>query len=154
MIDRGCGLDVHKDTVVASVKGKDIEAETRTFSTFRSLHELVGWLQNHGITHVARPLQKIFELMLVNARHIKNVPGHKTDKKDSLLLSGLLKGSFVPDQSIRELRFLPTAGLIRCGLLRRTDYKNILEDANIKLASVVNVFGVSRPCCKPDGQRP
>ena len=49
IIDRGCGLDVHKDTVVASVKGKDIEAETRTFSTFtESLHELVGWLQNHG----------------------------------------------------------------------------------------------------------
>ena len=96
IIDRGCGLDVHKDTVVASVKGKDIEAETRTFSTFtESLHELVGWLQNHGITHVAmestgvywKPvyyiLEEYFELMLVNARHIKNVPGHKTDKKDS-----------------------------------------------------------------------
>lgn len=164
IIDRGCGLDVHKDTVVASVKGKDIEAETRTFSTFtESLHELVGWLQNHGITHVAmestgvywKPvyyiLEEYFELMLVNARHIKNVPGHKTDKKDSewiakLLLSGLLKGSFVPDQSIRELRFLHRhrRKLIGMRTAEKNRLQNILEDANIKLASVVSdVFGVS-----------
>ena len=105
------------------------------FPLYESLHELVGWLQNHGITHVAMEntletvyyiLEEYFELMLVNARHIKNVPGHKTDKKDSewiakLLLSGLLKGSFVPDQSIRELQ---TAGSsLACGLLRRTDYR-------------------------------
>ena len=89
--------------------------------------------------------------MLVNARHIKNVPGHKTDKKDSewiakLLLSGLLKGSFVPDQSIRELRFLHRhrRKLIGMRTAEKNRLQNILEDANIKLASVVSdVFGVS-----------
>ncbi len=164
IIDRGCGLDVHKDTVVASIKGTDIESETRTFSTFtEELYQLTGWLQNHGITHVAmestgvywKPvyyiLEEYFDIMLVNARPIKNVPGHKTDKKDSewiakLLLSGLLKGSFVPEQSIRELRFLyrHRRKLIGMRTAEKNRLQNILEDANIKLASVVSdVFGVS-----------
>lgn len=160
----GCGLDVHKDTVVASIKGIDIEAQTKTFSTFTNdLYELVGWLQGHGISHIAmestgvywKPvyhiLEEFFEIMLVNARHIKNVPGHKTDKKDSewiakLLLSGLLKGSFVPDQPIRELRVLyrHRRKLIGMRTAEKNRLQNILEDANIKLASVVSdVFGVS-----------
>ncbi|MEM8893390.1 MAG: IS110 family transposase [Bacteroidota bacterium] len=169
ILSRGCGLDVHKDTVVASIKGTDIESQTKTFSTFTlDLHQLVGWLQNHGITYVAmestgvywKPvyhiLEEYFHIMLVNARHIKNVPGHKTDKKDSdrvacrwiakLLLSGLLKGSFVPDQSIRELRFLHRhrRKLIGMRTTEKNRLQNILEDANIKLASVVSdVFGVS-----------
>lgn len=160
----GCGLDVHKDTVVASIKGRDIEAETKTFSTFTDdLYKLVGWLQNLGISHIAmestgvywKPvyhvLEDFFEIMLVNARHIKNVPGQKTDKKDSewvakLLLSGLLKGSFVPEHSIRELRFLHRhrRKLIGMRTAEKNRLQNILEDANIKLASVVSdVFGVS-----------
>ena len=107
LIARGCGLDVHKDTVVASIKGTGIQEETRTFATFtRDLEALCDWLKSHQITHIAmestgvywRPayyvLENHFEIIVVNARHIKNVPGHKTDKKDSewiakLLLSGL-----------------------------------------------------------------
>ena len=113
VVSRGCGMDVHKETVVATVAGVGIKAETRTFSTFtNSLVELSEWLKGVGVTTVAmestgvywKPvfnvLESDFEIMLVNARHIKNVPGHKTDKKDSrwitkLLLSGLLKGSFI-----------------------------------------------------------
>ena len=115
IIERGCGLDVHKETVVATIKGVGIEEQTQTFDTFTGdLERLVGWLQNEGITHIAmestgvywKPvysvLEEYFEILVVNARHIKNVPGHKTDKKDSgwianLLLSGLLKGNFIPD---------------------------------------------------------
>lgn len=96
ILDRGCGLDVHKDTVVATIKGSDFETETRTFLTFTDdLYELVAWLQSYSITEVAmestgvywRPVYCILEdychVILVNARHIKNVPGQKTDKKDS-----------------------------------------------------------------------
>lgn len=94
-------------------------------------------------------LEDICTILLVNARHIKNVPGHKTDKKDSewiakLLMGGLLKGSFVPDQHIRELWVLHRHR--RKLLHQRTGEKNrlqnVLEDANIKLGSVVSdVFG-------------
>ena len=164
ILDRGCGLDVHKENVVASIKGKDLESETKTFGTFTDdLYELVGWLQNKGITHIAmestgvywKPvyyiLEEFFEVLLVNARHIKNVPGQKTDKKDSewiakLLLSGLLKGSFVPDQSIRELRFLHRhrRKIMKMRTSEKNRLQNVLEDANIKLGSVVSdVFGVS-----------
>ena len=94
-------------------------------------------------------LEPYFELLLVNARHIKNVPGHKTDKKDSewiakLLLSGLLKKSFVPNQQTRELRTLyrHRKKLINQRSTEKNRLHNILEDANIKLGSVVSdVFG-------------
>ena len=162
IIERGCGLDVHRETVVATIQGKDIEKETRTFTCFTSdLEKLICWLQNHGVTHVAmestgvywKPvyylMEPFFELLLVNARHIKNVPGHKTDKKDSewiakLLLSGLLKKSFVPDQKTRELRMLyrHRKKLINQRSTEKNRLHNILEDANIKLGSVVSdVFG-------------
>ena len=164
IIERGCGLDVHKETVVVSIKGTDIESQTKTFLTFtEDLHELVGWLQEQGIVHIAmestgvywKPvyniLEEFFDIILVNARHIKNVPGQKTDKKDSewiakLLLSGLLKGSFVPPQEIRELRTLyrHRRKLISMRTAEKNRLQNILEDANIKLGSVVSdVFGVS-----------
>lgn len=162
IIERGCGLDVHRETVVATIHGKDIEKETRTFSCFTlDLEKLICWLQNHGVTHVAmestgvywKPvyylMEPYFELLLVNARHIKNVPGHKTDKKDSewitkLLLSGLLKKSFVPDQKTRELRMLyrHRKKLINQRSTEKNRLHNILEDANIKLGTVVSdVFG-------------
>src|SRR5215510_4965275 len=111
MVERACGLDVHKSTVVATVGGIGLRKETREFSTFTgSLTELRTWLQSLGITHVAmestgiywKPVLNILEpggftVLIVNARHVY-VPGHKTDKKDSawickLLLAGLLKGS-------------------------------------------------------------
>lgn len=161
-VERGCGLDVHQQTVVASITGKGIEEQTKTFGTFTGdLHQLVGWLQNNGITHIAmestgvywKPvyyiLEDFFHIILVNARHIKNVPGHKTDKKDSewiakLLMSGLLKGSFVPPQHIRELRVLHRhrRKLIGQRTAEKNRLQNILEDANIKLGNVVSdVFG-------------
>jgi len=164
VLERCCGIDVHRDTAVATIKGKDIITETKTFGTFtEELHQLVGWLQNHGVTHVAmestgvywKPiyyiLEEFFEIILVNARHIKNVPGQKTDKKDSewiakLLLSGLLKGSFVPPQKIRELRVLHRhrRKLVGQRTAEKNRLQNVLEDANIKLGSVVSdVFGKS-----------
>lgn len=163
-VERGCGLDVHQKTVVASIIGKDIEEQTKTFGTFSDdLYQLVGWLQNNGITHIAmestgvywKPIYSIledfFKIILVNARHIKNVPGHKTDKKDSewiakLLMSGLLKASFVPPQHIRELRTLHRhrRKLVGQRTSEKNRLQNILEDANIKLGSVItDVFGAT-----------
>jgi Transposase and inactivated derivatives len=158
IIERGCGLDVHRDTVVASIAGIGIQEETQTFSTFTTdLEQLIGWLQNHGVTHVAmestgvywKPvyyiLEDYFELLVVNARHIKNVPGHKTDKKDSewivkLLLSGLLKSSFVPEVTVRFIRtlFRHRKKFINQRSRAKNRLQNILEDANIKLSSVVS----------------
>ena len=164
IVERGCGLDVHKESVVATIKGTGISEETRTFGTFTcDLVTLGYWLKEHNITHLAmestgvywKPVYNIlsqdFQIILVNARHIKQVPGHKTDRKDSswiakLLLSGLLKGSFIPEQPIRELRELYRykRKLIGQRVAERNRLQKILEDANIKLASVVSdVFGVS-----------
>lgn len=164
LIERGCGLDVHQQTVVATIKGAGIVEETRTFGTFTcDLEILKTWLQENHITHLAmestgvywKPVYNIlsadFEIILVNARHIKNVPGHKTDKKDSswiakLLLSGLLKGSFIPEQSIRELRELYRykRKLIGQRVAERNRLQKILQDANIKLTSVVSdLFGAT-----------
>jgi transposase len=164
VIDRGAGLDVHKQTVVATIQGKGVETTTRTFSTYTaSLRELKGWLKENSITHVAmestgvywKPVINILgedlKILLVNARHVKNVPGHKTDKKDSqwlakLLLSGLLKGSFIPSEGIRALRDLTR---YRTKLTQQiSGEKNrllkILEDTNIKLSCVLtDPFGVS-----------
>ena len=164
VVARGCGMDVHKETVVATIAGVGIEQETRTFSTFtNSLEELKEWLQSAGITHAAmestgvywKPvfnvLEADFEILLVNARHVKNVPGHKTDQRDSrwltkLLLSGLLKGSFIPPVEIRQLRDLFRYKRKLTGQVsaEKNRLQKILEDANIKLSSVVSdVFGVS-----------
>ena len=96
IIERGCGLDVHKETVMATLRGCGFEEETRTFGTFtEDLEQLRDLLQGHRISHLAmkstgvywKPVFNILEhhleVILVNARHIKYVPGHKTDKKDS-----------------------------------------------------------------------
>lgn len=96
-------------------------------------------------------LEEFFKIILVNARHIKNVPGHKTYKKDSewiakLLMSGLLKGSFIPPQHIRELRVLHRhrRKLVTQRTAEKNRLQNILEDANIKLGIVISdVFGVT-----------
>jgi transposase len=160
----GCGLDVHKDSVVATVGGIGVQEETRSFGTFtESLKQLDGWLQQLGVTHVAmestsvywKPVYNIleehFEILLVNAQHVKNVPGRKTDKADSrwltkLLLSGLLKGSFIPPRDIREMRdlFRYRKKLTAQIVAEKNRFQKILEDANIKLGSVVSdVFGAS-----------
>jgi transposase len=164
IVDRGCGLDVHKETVVACIMGSGIKKEIRTYSTMTNdLLRLKGWLSDQGITHVAmestgvywKPIFNIledrFEVILVNARHIKNVPGRKTDVKDSewlckLLRNGLVKGSFVPPKEIRELRDLTRyrRKLVQAISSEKNRIQKVLEDANIKLSSVVSdTFGVS-----------
>ena len=157
VVERGCGLDVHKKEIVATVSGTGIESETRTFqSTTRSLTELKEWLLALGVTHVAmestgvywKPVLNILEpggftIMVVNARHIKYVPGHKTDKKDSawickLLRAGLLKGSFVPGRDQRDLRDLTRyrRKLVQQQSSEHNRMIRIFEDANLKLSSV------------------
>lgn len=157
VVERGCGLDVHKKEIVATVGGTGIKSETRTFhSTTRSLTELKDWLLALGVTHVAmestgvywKPVLNILEpggftIMVVNARHIKYVPGHKTDKKDSawickLLRAGLLKGSFVPGREQRELRDLTRyrRKLVQQQAAEHNRMIRIFEDANLKLSSV------------------
>ena len=164
IIERGCGIDIHKSLLVATIRGTGITEETRSFSGFTESIELLrDWLKGNGITHVAmestgvywKPVYNIleedFEILLVNARHIKNVPGQKTDKKDSkwitkLLLSGLLKASFIPPKHIRELRDLTRykRKIIEQISSEKNRIHKLLEDANIKLSSVVsNLSGAS-----------
>jgi len=165
---RCAGIDVHKANVVVCVRcadrpGKAFE-EIRTFSTMTAdLLALAGWLASHGVTHVAmestgvywKPVFHILEggvqVILVNAEHIKQVPGRKTDVKDcqwiaQLLQHGLLKASFVPPQPTRELRDLTRqrTQLIQERSAAANRIQKVLEDANIKLASVAtDVLGVS-----------
>jgi transposase len=158
VVFRGCGLDVHEKTVVATIDGEGIRRETRTFDTFTSsLNDLRSWLKQYGITHVAmestgvywKPVFNILEdslqVLLVNARHLKNVPGRKTDKIDSqwickLLLGGLLKASYVPEEKIRQLRDLSRycGKLVQQLAAEKNRVQKVLEDANIKLSSVVS----------------
>jgi len=155
-----CGLDVHKKSITACVlwaeaKGKS-RKEKRSFGTFtQDLLRLADWLQECGVTHVAlestgvywKPVWNIlaeqFEVLLVNAQHIKAVPGRKTDQKDSewiadLLQHGLLRSSFVPPRPTRELRDLTRYRVSLAQEINRiaNRVQKVLEDANIKLASV------------------
>jgi transposase len=165
---RCCGLDVHKKSVVAcrilpSEQG-DWQREVRTFGTMLDdLLALADWLRAGGVTHVAvestgvywRPVHNIlegeFEVILVNAKHIKFVPGRKTDVKDAqwiaeLLQHGLLKASFIPPAAQRELRELVRyrTHLIEERSREVNRVHKVLEDANLKLASVAtDIMGVS-----------
>jgi transposase len=166
--ERCCGLDVHKKMVVAcrilpgevGVPRKEI----RTFGTMtRDLLALADWLREAGVTHVAmestgvywKPiynlLEDAFALLVVNAQHIKAVPGRKTDVKDAewiadLLRHGLLRGSFIPDAPQRELRELTRHRTSRVEDKTRVvnRLQKALEGANLKLSSVVtDINGVS-----------
>jgi len=164
LVDKGCGIDVHKETVVACGMGTGIKKEIRTYSTMTNdLFRLRAWLKENRVTHVAmestgvywKPvfniLEDSFEVIPVNARHVKNVPGRKTDVKDSewlckLLRSGLVRGSFIPPKDIRELRDLTRYKRKRIQAIssEKQRVQKILEDADIKLSSVASdVFGVS-----------
>jgi transposase len=164
IIEKGCGLDVHKGTVVACIMGTGIKKEIRTYTAMtKALLRLKEWLQNNGITHVAmestgvywKPvfniLEDSFKVILVNARHVKHVPGRKTDVQDSewlckLLMSGLVKGSFIPPRDIRELRDLTRykRKLIQTITAEKQRVEKVLEDANIKLSSIASdTFGAS-----------
>jgi transposase len=164
VVSRGCGIDVHQKVVVATISGDGLKKETREFGTFtRSLTELKDWLLEKGVTHVAmestgiywKPVYQVLEptslkVWVVNARHIKYVPGHKTDKQDSawickLLLAGLLKPSYIPAREQRELRDLTRfrTKMIQNVASQKNRIIRILEDCNIKLSSVVsNTHGV------------
>lgn len=164
LISVGCGIDVHKDVIVATIRRSSKDYETRQFDAYTSsLTELRDWCRENKVSHVAmestgiywKPvfniLEEDFEIILVNARHVKNVPGHKTDKKDSawlskLLLSGLLKASFIPTKEIRELRDLIRYKKKKVQFVASETNRiiKVLEDCNIKLSSVVSdVKGVS-----------
>jgi transposase len=168
LIERVCGLDVHKQTVAACVRvpaSKGTRAQhVRTFGTTAAeLLALRDWLEAHGVTHVAmestgvywKPiyyvLEERFACLVVNAAHVKQVPGRKTDIKDcewiaQLLEHGLLRGSFVPPAPIRELRDLTRYRkvLIQDRTREANRLHKLLEDAGIKLASVAtDVLGVS-----------
>jgi transposase len=163
-----CGLDVHKRSLPACLlsagAGGKGQHEIRRFGTMtRDLLELADWLQSQHVTHVAmestgvywKPVWNIlegqFEVVLVNAQHIKAVPGRKTDIKDcqwiaELLQHGLVRGSFVPPTPIRELRDLTRmrASLRQDHTAVANRMQKILEDANIKLAAVASDWlGVS-----------
>ena len=159
----GCcaGLDVHKETVVVTVRRRQdhgkVQQQTRTYGTMtEQLLELADWLHDQGVTHLAmestgvywKPIWNLledrFQILLVNAQHIKHVPGRKTDVKDSewiaqLLQCGLLRGSFVPPTPQRELRELTRQRrqLVHSKASVANRIQKVLEDANVKLAGVL-----------------
>jgi transposase len=168
VFERVCGLDVHKATIAACVRvpdGKGKRAQyVQTFGTTTAdLLALRDWLEAHGVTHVAmestgvywKPVYYVLEervtCLLVNATHVKKVPGRKTDVQDcawlaQLLEHGLLRGSFVPPAPIRELRDLTRyrKSLIQERAREANRVHKLLEDAGIKLATVArDVLGTS-----------
>lgn len=169
LYERCAGLDVHKKTVVVCriIPGEGErrhQQEIRTFKTMTNdILTLADWLKAGGVTHVAmestgaywKPIFNIlegdFEVILVNARHIKHVPGRKTDIKDAewigqLLQHGLLKASYIPEAQQRALRDLVRyrTKLVQERSREINRVQKVLEDANIKLSSVVSdIMGVS-----------
>jgi transposase len=158
---RCAGLDVHKDTVVASARlaaGREVAVEVRTFATTTAgLLALAAWLAERGCTHVAMEATGVYwkpvwhvladgdvTLVLANAVHVKNVPGSKTDAADAtwlaeLLAHGLVRASFVPDAPTQALGALlrTRKQLVREQASHIQRLQKTLEDANIKLASVL-----------------
>ena len=162
-----CGLDIHMDSVMACarvVEGEEVHEHIRSFRTMTSdILKLGDWLQEHEIRHVAmeatgvywKPiwnlLEDAFELMLVNAQHMRALPGRKTDVKDcqwiaQLLAHGLLRASFVPNREQRQTRELVRwrVSLVQERNRVTNRIHKLLEDCNIKLSSVVSdVLGKS-----------
>jgi transposase len=168
LYQRCAGLDVHKSSVVACVlivQENRVEEQVRRFGTMtEDLRELATWLKSQQVERVAmestgvfwKPVWNILEAaglqqLLANAQQVKALPGRKTDQKDSqwladLLMHGLLRNSFVPSRAIRDLRDL-TRSRARLAQWHGTianRIQKVLEDANIKLASVASdVLGAS-----------
>jgi transposase len=169
VVERCAGLDVAKDEVVACVRVPEgtggRRQETKTFRTFTAdLEALADWMAAEGVTQVVMEAtgqywkspwyvleERGFDLLLVNARHVKILPGRKTDVQDAcwlaeLLEHGLLRGSFVPPPAIRELRDLTRyrKRLVQAHTSECQRVQKTLEDAGIKLDSVASdVLGVS-----------
>ena len=164
---RCAGLDVHKDSVVACIRiheGLEAVYFTETFgTTTKELLRLGDWLSEHQVMRVAmeatgvywKPVWHVldgtFELVLANAMHIKNVPGRKTDVNDAhwiadLLAHGLIRSSFVPPTEIQDMRTMMRTRkqLVRERAQHVQRIQKTLEDANVKIASVVSdITGVS-----------
>jgi transposase len=174
-----CGMDVHKDSVVACIlktpasladggTRDDVEREIRTFGTFPDdLAQLRNWLESEGCHHAAmestgvywQPIYEALEdacggkldIKVTNARHMKNVPGKKTDIKDAewiakLLRSGLLAGSFIPAQEIRELRQMTRyrKNVVQDINTQKNRIEKTLQQAGFKLSTFLSdIFGVS-----------
>jgi transposase len=167
-----CGLDVHRDSVVACIlKGPNGQKPERTIRTFSSLPDglkkLRSWLEEENCRHAAmestgvywQPVYNILEeafdgtmvLLVVNARHMRNVPGRKTDMKDAewiaqLLRSGLLDGSFIPSRPVRELRNLTRyrKTVVEDVNSQKNRIEKFLQSAGFKLSTFCSdVFGVS-----------
>jgi transposase len=175
ILDTCCGLDVHKDTVVACLikpvntpSRDDVVKEIRTFKTFlNDLTALGEWLLSENCRHIAMEstgvywfpvydtLEAVFdghvEILVTNARHMRNVPGKKTDVKDaewiaSLLRAGLLSGSFIPPQDVRELRQLTRyrKNVVEDINTQKNHIEKSLQQAGFKLSTFLSdVFGVS-----------
>jgi transposase len=175
LVERCAGIDIGKDEVVACVRtpcvrtpgpsGRGRQKRTRTFASFTtSLEAMAGWFADEGVTEIAmeatgsywKPVwyvleERSFGLKLVNAHHVKILPGRKSDVLDAewlaeLLEHGLLRGSFVPPPAIRELRDLTRyrKRLIQDHTSECQRIQKTLEDAGIKLDSVASdVLGVS-----------
>lgn len=167
LLERCAGMDVHKNSIVACViigSGKSVIKEIRTFKTTTSeLNKLAAWLRSHNIKEIAMEstgvywkcaynvMEKDFRITLTNPRHMKNIPGKKTDVKDAewvctLLKHGLLQASFIPPKKNRNLRDLTR--LRKKHTQSKTSASNriikFLESANVKLKSIVsNVGGVA-----------
>lgn len=166
MIERCVGLDVHQETVVACVLFGPLDKRPKksieSFATSTSgLLKLNDWLVSMKVTDVVMEstgvywksiwniLENNFRLVLANAKHVKNVPGRKTDVKDAewlakLLRSGLIEGSFVPPEDIRDLRDLTRyrKKLVNNRTAEQNRIHKILQDANIKITSVLSdIFG-------------
>jgi len=174
-----CGLDVHKDSVVACIlktreplsverRNDDVEKEIRVFATFpNDLLLLRAWLESENCCHVAMESTGVYwhpvydtlegacagnmELIVTNPRHMKNVPGKKTDIKDaqwiaSLLRAGLLAGSFIPPQEVRELRQLTRyrKNIVQDIGMQKNRIEKTLQQTGFKLSTFLSdVFGVS-----------
>jgi transposase len=163
VVERCAGLDVHRDDVVATVRvpgagRRRWDQQTRTFrATLGGLADLAAWLAEFGVTLVGmeatgvywktvfQALEDRFECWLLNAHHLRNVPGRKTDVKDSewicqLVQHGLVRPSFVPPPEIRRLRDLTRLRKAQTNERARTIQRleKVLQDAGIKLSSVAS----------------
>lgn len=172
VLERCMGLDIHRDTIVACLmegqEDRQPTAEIRTFGTMRpQMQQLRDWILASGCQYVAmestgiywQPIYELLEdcfdgnmhLLVVNARHMKNVPGRKTDIRDAewiatLLRAGLLKGSFVPDKPFRELRHLTRyrKSIIRDITSQKNRIDKFLQSSGFRLSQFLSdTFGAS-----------
>lgn len=172
LLEISCGLDIHKDKIVACVLsgpiGQKTTAEIRTFTTLiPDMLKLKSWIAAHNCRRVAMestgiywiPIYEILEdaysgnatLLAVNARHMKNVPGKRTGMRDSewiaaLLRAGLLNGSFIPDKQIREFRHLNrySKNVIRDIASQKNRAEKFLQSSGFRLSFFISdIFGVS-----------